>query len=110
MKSKKAKEYINCIVPNKGNLDYCAQVGRLNGSIYMDVCKAVELAEQEAEERMQRKAIEAFKELCFHRDEDRCSISYGLDDNGNYDAGKKCDEYCGHCGILKNFIEKMKEE
>lgn len=54
MKSEKAKEYINCIVPNKGNFDYCAEVGRLNGSVYMDVCKAVELAEQEAEERMRK--------------------------------------------------------
>lgn len=69
-----------------------------------------EIAEHEAEERLRAKAIEAFKELCFQRDEDRCSISYGVDNNGNYDAGKTCDEYCVHCGILKNFIQKLSEE
>lgn len=86
MKSEKAKEYINCIVPSKGNFDYCAEVGRLNGSIYVDVCKAVELAEQEAEERIRRKAIEAFGEGCF------------CDDKG---------ALCGTCSIQEDFIQKL---
>lgn len=91
MKSKKAKEYINCIVPNKGNFDYCAEVGRLNGSVYMDVCKAVELAEQEAEERMREKAVSAFDDMWFENGED-----------GEFEP-----DYEYH---RKNFIQKLNEE
>lgn len=91
MKSEKAKEYINCIVPNKGNFDYCAEVGRLNGSVYMDVCKAVELAEQEAEERMREKAVSAFDDMWFENGED-----------GEFEP-----DYEYH---RKNFIQKLNEE
>lgn len=50
--------------------------------------EAVELAEQEAEERMRRKAIEAFGEGCF------------CDDKG---------ALCGTCSIQEDFIQKLTE-
>lgn len=92
MKSERAKEYINCIVPNKCNFDYCAEVGRLNGSIYVDVCKAVDLAEQEAEERMREKAEEAFLSCCFCEEHQY--------------VRKKCE----NCEAYKSFIQELNEE
>lgn len=50
--------------------------------------EAVELAEQEDEERMRRKAIEAFGEGCF------------CDDKG---------ALCGTCSIQEDFIQKLTE-
>ena len=88
MKSEKAKEFINHITPNKANFTYCAEKGGLNGSIYADVCKAIEIAEQEAEERIREKAIGAF---C----ENECSGTC-----------KKAAE----CETLGKFIQKLNEE
>lgn len=103
MKSERAKQFI------KEHEWMDTEVGTTaTYSVY--ACNAVELAEQEAEERMRKKAIDAFKNLCFHRDNDKCSISYGINDDGDYDAGEKCDEYCKHCTSLKNFIQKLTEE
>lgn len=99
MKSEKVKEFI----------DGHVQIRNLSFTV-ADIQYCAMLAEREAEERMRGKAVEAFKMLCFHRDENQCSISYEVDENGNYDAGKMCDEYCGHCGILENFIQKLNEE
>ena len=55
----------------------------------------VELAEQEAEERMQEKAIEAFKSSCLYQE-------------GCLGAGMKCNP--DKCEDLKVFIQKLKED
>ena len=58
-------------------------------AVRVDVAQyAVELAEQEAEERMRKKAIEAFGEGCF------------CDDKG---------ALCGTCSIQEDFIQKLTE-
>ena len=57
-----------------------------------DAIKAVELAEQEAEERMRRKAKEAFISCC------DC-------EEFQYD-GKKCE----NCDTYKSFIQKLNGE
>ena len=54
-----------------------------------DAVKAVELAEQEAEERVRGKAMEAFKVVCFCDDKDAC---------------------CNTCPIKEEFIQKLTEE
>ncbi|WP_418409270.1 hypothetical protein [Alistipes sp.] len=116
MKSEKAKEYIDKEILRMDNdrlKDCYGYNEERDGISYLEideVRKAVEIAEQEAEERMRQKAIKAFKNLCFHRDNDKCSISYGINDDGDYNAGQKCDEYCKHCTTLKNFIQKLTEE
>ena len=55
---------------------------------------AVELAEQEAEERMREKAIEAFKSSCKYQD-------------GCLGADRKCDQT--QCTDLNEFIQKLNE-
>lgn len=65
MKSKRAKEYIKTIKLNKANVDYCLEHGRVNGFLLIDIENAVELAEQDAEEKIEALkaiAVEAFKE------------------------------------------------
>lgn len=56
--------------------------------------KAVELAEQEAEERMREKAIDAFRSSCKYQD-------------GCRGAHRKCDPR--QCEDLKSFIQKLNE-
>lgn len=56
-----------------------------------DVKTAIELAEQEAEERMREKAVEAFKSECVFRDQ-------------------RCKPDCEGCGKVKQFIQKLNEE
>lgn len=66
----------------------------LNSNIGIDrkaAFEAVELAEQEAEERMREKAVEAFKSECAFRD-------------------KRCKPDCKGCGKVKQFIQKLNEE
>lgn len=101
MKSEKAKEIIN---------DGSHRVGCADLVYYGDAIAAISAAEQEAEERIRRKAAEAYKVRCFHRDKDLCSISYDLDENGDYDAPQMCDKYCEYCGELEKFIQKLNEE
>lgn len=55
-----------------------------------DVETAIELAEQEAEERMREKAVEAFKSECVFRDQ-------------------RCKPDCKGCGKVKQFIQKLNE-
>lgn len=59
-----------------------------------DAVKAVELAEQEAEERIRAKAIEAFKSSCKYQD-------------GCLGANRKCDKT--QCAYLNEFIQKLNE-
>lgn len=56
------------------------------------VNKAIELAEQEAEERMRAKAIEAFKSSCKYQD-------------GCLGTDRKCDQT--QCADLNEFIQKL---
>lgn len=60
-----------------------------------DVSTAIELAEQDAEERMREKAIEAFKSSCVYKD-------------GCGGAGRACD--LALCEDLRLFIQKLNEE
>lgn len=63
MKSKKTQEFINNNEMDAANLVDKNGCGWAVVSIY-DAYEAVELAEQDAEERMRDKAIEAFCEDC----------------------------------------------
>ena len=60
-----------------------------------DVSTVIELAEQDAEERMREKAIEAFKSSCMYKD-------------GCSGAGRACDPTL--CEDLRLFIQKLSEE
>lgn len=87
MKSEKANEYLSkCVEVRK--LTFCAA----------DIEYAVELAEQEAEERMREKAIEAHRACCplnelqcIHRDRDDYTCTYD-------------------CRYVTSFIQKLNEE
>ena len=54
MKSKRAKEYVKTIKLNKANVDYCLEHGRVNGFLLIDIEKAVDLGEQDAEGEITR--------------------------------------------------------
>lgn len=87
MKSKKVNEYLSkCIEVQK--LTFCAA----------DIEYAVGLAEQEAEERLRRKAIKAHRACCpsnelqcIHRDRDDYTCTYD-------------------CRYIASFIQKLGEE
>jgi len=79
MKSERAKKYLD---------KYCDHTGCI-------AKKAVELAEQETEERMRAKAIDAFKSSCKYQD-------------GCGEANRKCDPK--QCEDFKLFIQKLTEE
>ena len=84
MKSEKAREFIDgCI--NNLTVDMPDHVER---RLRLAMTHTAELAEQEAEERMRKKAIEAFGEGCF------------CDDKG---------ALCGTCSIQEDFIQKLTE-
>ena len=114
MKSEKAKEFIRRIIPNEANFKYCAISGRLNGSIYTDVCKVVELAEQEAEDRMRHlngrhqdqlqelrgKAVEAFASCCQFNKGEYCNHANNF--------SRLCDAI--QCPFVTRFIQKLNEE
>ena len=87
MKSKIAERYIDNDTLEFRNGDRMVDAS----TAYM----AIELAEQEAEERMQEKAIEAFKSSCLYQE-------------GCLGAGMKCNPY--KCEDLKAFIQKLKED
>lgn len=80
MKSEKVKEFIDGHVQIR-NLSFTAA----------DIQYCAMLAEQEAEERMRGKAVEAFKSECVYRDQ-------------------RCKPDCEGCGIVKQFIQKLNEE
>lgn len=79
MKSEKAKEYLSkCVEVRK--LTFCAA----------DIEYAVELAEQEAEERMRQKAFSAFDDMWFGNGED-----------GEFEPDYECHR--------RNFVQKLNE-
>lgn len=68
MKSKRAEEYIKTIELNKANVDYCLDHGRVSGFLLIDIENAVELAERDAEEKIEAlkaRAVCAFDSLDF---------------------------------------------
>jgi len=91
MKSEKVNEYLSkCIEVRK--LTFCAA----------DIEYTVELAEQEAEERMRQKSIKAFEDLLYMPAKqlaEECGVSI---DRVCEDAG------IGYCRQL--FIQKLNEE
>lgn len=91
MKSQKAKEAIERYRRTFSapyQVDETAEYCRLFKEI-------AEIAEQEAEERMREKAIEAFKSSCKYQD-------------GCLGADRKCDQT--QCADLNEFIQKLNEE
>lgn len=67
MKSEKAKEYITHATCTAQ--EYAERFGGRELVVSRwDVSTAIELAEQDAEERMREKAIEAFKSSCVYKD------------------------------------------
>ena len=111
MKSKRAKEYVKTIKLNKANVDYCLEHGRVNGFLLIDIENAVELAERDAEEKIEAlkaRAVEAHRDCCMFRtrkeplepdDPFLCEANYHM-------QGELCDQDCGYMQI---FIQKLNE-
>ena len=94
MKSENAKEYITHATCTAQ--EYAERFeGRELVVSRWDVSTAIELAEQDAEERMREKAIKAFKASCKYQD-------------GCLGADRKCDQT--QCADLNEFIRKLNEE
>ena len=87
MKSEKAMEYV-------GRHNWPDEDTNIRAIYCYHVQDAIELAEQEAEERMREKAIEAFKSSCKYQD-------------GCLGANRKCDQT--QCADLNEFIQKLNE-
>lgn len=88
MKSEKAREFIDgCI--NNLTVDMPAHVER---RLRLAMTHTAELAEQEAEERMRAKAIEAYCQDCGCRVENEC----GIDSDS--------------CIAFRTFIQKLSEK
>lgn len=99
MKSKRAKEYIKTIELNKANVDYCLDHGRVSGFLLIDIENAVELAEQDAEER-HKEAIEEVKKRAVRAHIESCYSVVPSD----------CDvKLCTECKRTNYFIQKLNE-
>lgn len=107
MKSKRAEEYLDRKSPVKtvGDRKFYYPISRLEAE------KAIELAEQEAEERIEAlkaRAVEAFRESC--------PIKHpGLNDKGTLCdkiniIGFDCNCPASDCKFLLNFIQKLNEQ
>lgn len=98
MKSEKAKEFIEAERMEIDGMGLCIE----------NVEIAVEIAEQEAEDRMRQKAISAFDAMWFGDGDNKCDTC----ESGNCDDCECCasefePDYEYH---RKNFIQKMSEE
>ena len=98
MKSKRAKEYVKTIKLNKANVDYCLEHGRVNGFLLIDIENAVELAEQDAEEKIEALKARAVEACCF-----ACTQS-----GAGCDHRLRTDDYL--CDILNDFIQRLNEQ
>lgn len=98
MKSKRAKEYVKTIKLNKANVDYCLEHGRVNGFLLIDIENAVELAERDAEEKIEALKARAVEACCF-----ACTQS-----GAGCDHRLRTDDYY-LCDMLNNFIQKLNE-
>ncbi len=93
MKSERAKQYLlKVVAPIATMYPGCPEECDLK---LIEAKRAVELAEQDAEERMREKAIDAFKSSCKYQD--GCGEA-----NRKYDP-KQCEDF-------KLFIQKLNEE
>lgn len=98
MKSEKAKEYITHATCTAQ--EYAERFGGRELVVSRwDVSTAIELAEQEAEERMREKAIEAHRKVCFFRNPK---------DNTCANTATKCGEHS--CYYMNYFIQKTDRE
>jgi hypothetical protein len=89
MKSEKAKQYLlKVVTPIAMMYPYCP--GECDIKL-IEAKRAIELAEQEAEERMREKAIEAYCQDCGCRVENKC----GIESNS--------------CIAFRAFIQKLNE-
>jgi hypothetical protein len=96
MKSKRAKEYVKTIKLNKANVDYCLEHGRVNGFLLIDIEKAVDLAEQDAEGEITRYCTEL--EESKKREELACKV---IDDQRKEMEKLKAravEAFCQQCG------------
>lgn len=93
MKSERAKQYLLKVVAPIAPM-YPGHPEECDLKL-IEAKRAVELAEQEAEERMRDKAIDAFKSSCKYQD-------------GCGEANRKCDPK--QCEDFKLFIQKLNEE
>ena len=98
MKSKRAKEYVKTIKLNKANVAYCLEHGRVNGFLLIDIENAVELAEQDAEEKIEALKARAVEACCF-----ACTQS-----GAGCDHRLRTDDYL--CDILNDFIQRLNEQ
>lgn len=93
MKSERAKQYLlKVVAPIALMYPDCPEECDLK---LREAKRAVELAEQETEERMRAKAIDTFKSSCKYQD-------------GCGGANRKCDPK--QCEDFKLFIQKLNEK
>lgn len=105
MKSKRAKEYVKTIKLNKANVDYCLEHGRVNGFLLIDIENAVELAERDAEEKIEAlkaRTVEVFKRCCIYRSKSEDSDSCFLNDQYN-----TCDNNCSKVKLLIQILNEQ---
>ena len=100
MKSKRAEEYLDRKSPVKtvGDRKFYYPISRLEAE------KAVELAEQDAEEKIEAlkaRTVEVFKRCCIYRSKSEDSDSCFLNDQYN-----TCDN---NCSKVKLLIQKLNE-
>lgn len=100
MKSKRAEEYLDRKSPVKtvGDRKFYYPISRLEAE------KAVELAEQDAEEEIEAlkaRTVEVFKRCCIYRSKSEDSDSCFLNDQYN-----TCDN---NCSKVKLLIQKLNE-
>ena len=106
MKSERAKQYLlKVVAPIAIMYPDCPEECDLK---LIEAKRAVELAEQEAEERMRQKAISAFDAMWFGDGDNKCDTC----ESGNCDDCECCasefePDYEYH---RKNFIQKLNEE
>lgn len=97
MKSEKAKQYLlKVVTPIAMMYPDCPEECDIK---LMEAKRAIELAEQEAEERMREKAIEAYRKVCFFRNPK---------DNTCANTATKCGEHS--CYYMNYFIQKTDRE
>lgn len=91
MKSKEAKEFID------GLMDHLTveMSDHAKWQLRTAMTHAAELAEQEAEEQVRQKSVDAFKSSCVYKD-------------GCGGAGRACDPTL--CEDLRLFVQKLNEE
>lgn len=97
MKSEKAKQYLlKVVTPIAMMYPDCPEECDIK---LMEAKRAIELAEQESEERMREKAIEAHRKVCFFRNPK---------DNTCANTATKCGEHS--CYYMNYLIQELTEQ